>query len=165
MARNEVFISAPPELVFELLADPRTYPEWVVGSHEVRGADADWPEQGTKFDHTIGHPPFTIRDHTSVMQSLPPVLLELRVNARPWLGSARVTIQLMPEGDGTRITMVEDPVNPLLTVLIGPLGHGLIRLRNAESLRRLKALGEGARPRPAGRMPPRRGQRRASQTR
>jgi uncharacterized protein YndB with AHSA1/START domain len=156
MARNEIFIAALPQIVFDLLGDASTYSDWVVGSHEIRAADAGWPEQGTAFDHTVGRPPFTIRDHTSVTQSLPPVLLELRANARPWLGSARITIHLTPERDGTRVTMVEEPVNRLLTVLIGPLGHGLIRLRNAESLRRLKALGEGTRPRPRGRIPHRR---------
>jgi uncharacterized protein YndB with AHSA1/START domain len=156
MARNEIFISASPQIVFDLLGDPRVYSEWVVGSREIRAADPDWPRPGTAFDHTVGHPPFTIRDHTSVTQSLAPVLLELRANARPWLGSARVTIHLTPEGNGTRVTMVEDPANRGLSVLIGPLGHGLIRLRNAESLRRLKALAEAERPRPRGRMPRRR---------
>ena len=40
MARNEIFIGAPPAAVFGVLADPRSYGEWVVGSREIRAADA-----------------------------------------------------------------------------------------------------------------------------
>ena len=47
-----------------------------------------------------------------------------------------MTMYLQPEGDGTRVIMIEDPASPLLNVLIGPLGHAVIKLRNVESLRR-----------------------------
>jgi hypothetical protein len=51
--------------------------------------------------------------------------------------------------------MIEDPANWLLNLLAGPAGHIAIRLRNRESLRRLKALAEGTAPRPAGALPSR----------
>jgi hypothetical protein len=119
----------------------------VVGSSEIRDADPDWPAPGSKFDHSVGADPLLIKDHTEVIAARPPELIQLRANARP-LPSADVTIKLEPEGNGTRVTMIEDPTNLLLRVAIGPLGHMAIRLRNAESLRRLRELAEGVRPRP-----------------
>jgi uncharacterized protein YndB with AHSA1/START domain len=143
MARNEVWIDAPPDAVFAVLADPGHYAEWVVGSREIRGADERWPEPGTALAHTIGVPPLLLADDTIVERAEPPVLLVLRARARP-LPSARVTIQLQPDRDGTRLTLVEDPANPLVNLLAGPLGHAALRARNHESLRRLKALAERA---------------------
>ena len=54
MARNQRDIDAPPERVFAVLADPRCYPEWVVGSKEIRAADPGFPAPGTRFHHTVG---------------------------------------------------------------------------------------------------------------
>lgn len=39
MARNEIFISAAPRQVWEILADPRSYAHWVFGSREIEAAD------------------------------------------------------------------------------------------------------------------------------
>ena len=44
---------------------------------------------------------------------------------------------------GTRVTLIEDVANPVLNLLVGPLGHLAVRLRNRETLRRLKARAEG----------------------
>jgi hypothetical protein len=57
---------------------------------------------------------------------------------------------LQPEGMGTRVTMIEAPASPVLSLLSGPVGHAAIALRNRESLRRLKELAEGTRKRPRG---------------
>ena len=154
MARNQTYIEAPPHEVFDLLADPRSYSYWVVGSRKIRAADPHWPEPGTRFDHQVGLPPLVLADHTQVVKSVPPVRLELRARARP-LPSAHITMHLQPERDGTRVTMIEDMANPALNVLAGPLGHATIHLRNRESLRRLRALAEGRTPRPGGTLPPR----------
>jgi uncharacterized protein YndB with AHSA1/START domain len=130
-----------PAAVWDALADARAYGDWVVGSSAIRDSDEHWPAPGTSFHHSVGSGPLVIRDRSTVVNARPPVMLELIAHARP-LPSARVTMHLQPEGDGTRVTMIEDPDNRLLTILIGPLGHALMRLRNAESLRRLKALAE-----------------------
>ncbi len=158
MARNEIFIAASPQKVFELLSDPRTYGYWVVGSREIRGADRDWPEPDAAFDHSVGAPPFVIKDHTSVLSALAPVMLELRANGGP-LGAARITFHLQPEGNGTRVTMIEDPLERWRAVALGVPGHFLIKARNSESLRRLKQLGEGTVPRPSDPLPTRAGAR------
>lgn len=155
VARNEVFVAAPPDAVFDVLGDARTYADWVVGSRRIRAADRRWPAPGTGFDHTVGTPPLTIDDETLVLGARAPELLELTAKARP-LPSAHITLELRPEGNGTRVTMIEDFASGLVNLLAGPLTHAAMRLRNRESLRRLKALAEGTRPRPTGPLPPRR---------
>jgi len=155
MARNETVIGVPPEAVFEVLADPRTYAEWVVGSHEIRAADESWPDAGAAFDHTVGKPPLSIKDDTRVAASRPPVMLELLARARP-LPTARIEMHLRPAGHGTHVTMFKKPSNRVVRVLGWHVMHALTDLRNRESRRRLKALAEGAAPRPGGVLPRRR---------
>src|SRR3954447_23514852 len=125
MARNETFVAAPPETVFDVLADPRTYAHWVVGSREIRDADESWPEPGSAFHHTVGMPPLHIKDATIVERSKPPVMLQLQAKARP-LPSARIQMRRRPEGEGTRVVMIEAPASRLLNVLAGPVGHAMI---------------------------------------
>ncbi|MBV9310581.1 MAG: SRPBCC family protein [Solirubrobacterales bacterium] len=141
MARNSAFISAPPEAVFDVLANPRSYGEWVVGSRKIRAADEHWPAPGARFDHTVGLPLLQINDQTLVLDASPPNRLELKAKARP-LPSAHITIELQPEGNGTRLTMVENISNSWLNLLAGPVTHIGIRLRNHEALRRLRLLAE-----------------------
>lgn len=141
MARNEVFISAPPRAVFAVLADAERYGDWVLGTDEVRAADESWPAPGSAFAHAVGKAPLRLRDRTSVLDAEPPVMLRLLARARP-LPSATVTFELQPESTGTRLTMTEAPSARLLSVLAGPLGHALLGLRNRESLRRLKRIVE-----------------------
>jgi uncharacterized protein YndB with AHSA1/START domain len=155
MGRNVIHVEAPAERVFEVLSDPRSYSHWVVGSREVRAADPAWPEAGTAFDHAVGTGPLRLKDHTLVEEARPPHLLRLLARARPF-PSARVVLRLDEAAGGTRVTMIEDPALPLGSLLIGPAGHALIRLRNAESLRRLRELAEGRAQVPAGDLPPRR---------
>src|SRR4051794_1841053 len=107
MARNEIHIDVPPERVFEVLADPESYGYWVVGSKYIRDADPGFPGQGTKFHHAVGYGPITIKDHTQVVEVDPPRRLVLQAKARPF-GTARVTLELRPDGTGTHVTFLED---------------------------------------------------------
>jgi uncharacterized protein YndB with AHSA1/START domain len=141
VARNEAFIGAPPSRVYEVLSDPERYGDWVVGTRETRATDPNWPQAGSHFEHSSGPDLVGPEDHTSVTDTLAPVMLELHARARPY-PSARVTLYLQPDGEGTRVTLIEDPASTALNLLIGPLGHGLIKLRNAAALRRLKELAE-----------------------
>lgn len=152
MARTQIVIDASPEAVFDVLSDPRTYSDWVFGSREIRAADPDWPAAGAVFGHSIGVGPLSLCDETSVISARAPESLELCARAGP-LPPARVRLHLEPEGSATRVTMTETPANALLSLMIGPLGHGLVSLRNGESLRRLKRLAEGSQPRPSGQLP------------
>ncbi|HSI80726.1 MAG TPA: SRPBCC family protein [Solirubrobacterales bacterium] len=143
MARNQTHIGASPERIFEVLSDPDSYGYWVVGSERIRGAEPDFPKRGARFHHTVGFGPFKINDHTQVLDLDPPRLLKLRARARP-LGTAHVTLEIEPEGDGSRVTMIEDPGDAMTSLVFNPLTHLLVRRRNVKSLDRLRELAEGS---------------------
>ncbi len=154
MAHTEIDIAVPPERVFAVLAEPRSFARWVVGSREIRRADPDWPAVGTAFDHTVGVWPLTLSDHSEVVECRRPQLLKLLVKARPF-SRAYVTLRLVPRPPGTRLSMDERAADRLSRILFNPLTDPLVRLRNRISLRRLKALAEGAEPIPGGYLPTR----------
>jgi hypothetical protein len=66
-----------------------------------------------------------------------------------------VTLRLAPHASGAHVVMEEIPADLRSQVVMNPLTDPLIRLRNAESLRRLKRLAEGTEPMPAGDLTPR----------
>jgi uncharacterized protein YndB with AHSA1/START domain len=141
MARNVAHFSVPPQRVFAVLSDPQSYGYWVVGSKYIRGADPGFPAPGTRFHHAVGFGPLTVKDHTAVLESAPPHRLVLKAKARP-LGTAKVIMDIQPEGAGSRVTMVEEAADPLTKFVFNPLTELLVRGRNDESLRRLKELAE-----------------------
>ena len=147
MARNEHLIHAPPETVFGVLSDPRSYAYWVVGSEEIRDADVTWPAPGSRFHHTVKIGPLRLKDHSEVEDVQPGRSLQLRVRGRP-LGTARVKLELEPATGGTRVTMVEDPATTATALMFNPLTHLLVRERNVWSLGRLAELAEGRTPIP-----------------
>jgi uncharacterized protein YndB with AHSA1/START domain len=141
MAVNEIHIDAPPERVFAVLADWRSYGDWVVGSRLMRGADPGFPAAGTRFHHQVGWGPLHLNDHTTVLEVDQPRKLILKAKARP-LGTAVVQMDMKPDGGGTHVTMREDPGDTLTAFVFNPLTHLLVRGRNTESLERLKRLAE-----------------------
>ena len=142
MAINEIHIDAPPERVFEVLADWGSYGHWVVGSRKIRGADPAFPAAGTKFHHQVGFGPLKLNDHTSVLEVDQPGKLVLKAKARPLFGTAVVDLRLKPDNGGTHVIMREDPGDTLTAFVFNPLTHLLVRGRNVESLKRLKELAE-----------------------
>jgi uncharacterized protein YndB with AHSA1/START domain len=128
-----------PEVVWDVLADPASYQYWVVGSKVIRDADPGFPAPGTKFHHTIGVGPLTVRDHTKVLEAERPRLLRLRAKGRP-LGTASVTLELTAESGGTRVRMTESPDGPFAVLALNPAVHVFTKLRNGESLMRLEEL-------------------------
>jgi len=129
----------PPQAVWDALADPASYGFWVVGSKTVRDADATWPAPGSRFHHTIGVGPFTVKDHTESLDAQPPRLLVLRAKGRP-LGMARVTMEMTPKDGGTLVRMTETADGPTAVLALNPLVHLFTKARNAESLMRLEQL-------------------------
>jgi uncharacterized protein YndB with AHSA1/START domain len=152
MAHNEIDVDAPPETVFAVLSDPRSYARWVVGSQRIRRADPHFPAAGSAFDHAVGIGRLRLPDHSVVEQCEPPRLLRLLVQARP-LTKAHVTMRLDPAGTGTHVEMDEHPADGRSRLFMNPLTDPLVRLRNHESLRRLKAIAEGREPIPPGSLP------------
>ena len=141
MAENDVFIEAPPERVFAVLAEPARYPEWVVGAREVRAAEERFPEPGASFAWEGGAGPFTLSDETTVVESEPPrrLVLEVRVSR---LGTARIELTLEREAAGTRVTMVEAAERGAVLRAANAVADGILSLRNDRALERLKRLAE-----------------------
>jgi uncharacterized protein YndB with AHSA1/START domain len=140
VALNVVVVDAPPARVWEVLADPSTYPRWVVGAKSFRGADPIFPAVGSRFHHSVGFGPLTIDDHTEVTDLNAPWRIELRARTRP-LGTARVVLLVQPRDGGTsHVTMIEEAGDPLTRLVFNPLTHLLVWGRNVEGLRRLKAI-------------------------
>jgi uncharacterized protein YndB with AHSA1/START domain len=139
MARNDATFPVPIKRVFAVLADPKTYAYWVVGSDSVRDADASWPAVGAKLHHRVGVGPFKLNDNTEVLELVEPVHLTLQARARP-LGTARVVLDLVDLGDRTHVTMVEGPGDHFSRLLHNPIADFILRRRNDEALRRLGEL-------------------------
>jgi len=136
MARNRIHIDAPPSAVWDLLDDPSAYPRWVVGADRTLSADPNWPDPGSTFEVAL---PLGRRDHTRVKAVDPGRRLIIDAAAGTF-GPARTTISLEPEGEGTLVTIVEDPAGKLFPLRLIPPVHWIIRVRNRESLRRMRAL-------------------------
>jgi NAD(P)-dependent dehydrogenase (short-subunit alcohol dehydrogenase family)/uncharacterized protein YndB with AHSA1/START domain len=144
MARNRIHIDAPPERVAEVLSDPPCYPRWVVGAEAVRDSDESFPAAGSRFHHSVAFGPWSLRDHTEVLESELPSRIVLEAKARP-LGTARIELSLTPDRGGTEVTIEETPADRIASLLAGnPVADVALRLRNAESLTRLKRILEEA---------------------
>jgi uncharacterized protein YndB with AHSA1/START domain len=141
MSVNEIHIDAPPERVFDVLADPMSYEDWVVGSSDIRDVEGAWPTEGATFHHTQFVPHVGIKDTTTVLEERRPGYLCLCVRARP-LVIGKVEMRLVADNGGTRAEMVETPVGGLVGKLHNPVFDAGLKARNAESLRRLKKLAE-----------------------
>ncbi len=141
MARTSTHVDAPPERVFEILDDARSYQFWVAGSKEIRHVEPGWPAVGSSFHHSVGIGPITVKDTTSVLERDAPRRLKLRARARP-AGVAHVLFEVTPSGSGSEVVIEEDPVEGPPAWLHNPLQDKLIERRNAETLRRLRWMAE-----------------------
>ena len=141
VSHNEVFIKAPPEVVFAVLADPHAYSDWVMGAKRIRHYDPTWPEPGSEFHHTIGIGLLAVRDKTTSVELNTPKRIVLEARAMP-AGIARVAIDIEQEGDGSRVVMEEHPIGGPGAVFYNRIADLVVRVRNAESLRRLKEIAE-----------------------
>lgn len=141
MASNHVYVDAPPQAVWEVLADASSYAHWVVGASQTRRVEGAWPAKGSRFHHTQGVGPLGIRDTTEVIESRRPKRLVLEVRTRPVV-VARTELSLAAHGDGTWLTIRESPFGGLLGRFAGPLLEPLLAVRNLESLRRLRRMAE-----------------------
>lgn len=142
MAINRTNIEATPEAVFGVLSKAENYGHWVVGSSQVRHSDKTFPAVGAKFGQTVGIGRFGIDDTTDVLESDPPRRLVLCARSRP-MAIATVRITLAGDGNGgTEVTIDETLDGGLGSLLPDVLSAPLIKLRNSESLRRLKRMAE-----------------------
>lgn len=143
MSVNRRVIAAPPEAVFDVLANGWLFPSWVVGASRMRGVDAHWPAVGARMHHSVGAWPALIDDNTSLLEWDPPRRAVMQ--ARLWpIGEATVQLDVAPHGSGgCEVTITEEPSSGPMAWVPDPLAEIPIKIRNTETLRRLAFLAEG----------------------
>lgn len=129
-------IEAPPSEVFAVLADPTTYPDWMIGASEIRDHDQNWPSPGAKFHHMVGVKPFVLADSTEVIDVEPDRRLKLRVRSRP-LVVAEATFELVGDDERCVVTLTEVPAFRPFGDLVRPFADPVLHARNHRSLARL----------------------------
>ncbi len=130
-------VTHPVEAVFEALADPYTYPRWLVGAQRIRAVDDDFPAPGSEFHHSVGVADgATVDDTSSVLAVDAPHRLDLEVQVGPINGIVRFRIE--PTPTGATIRMRERPAG--LAKVLTPFTRPALGARNAESLRRLDVM-------------------------
>lgn len=138
MAQNETHVAATPEAVWDVLSDPYAYPQWVVGTDRTLEADTDWPIPESKFKVRL---PLGLTDYTHSRELEPHKRIVLDAAGGP-AGAFKITILLRPQGDGTCVTLTEEPTGPLKYLNWLPPVHWGIKFRNVESLKRFKRIVE-----------------------
>jgi hypothetical protein len=138
MSRNTIDVAVSPAAVWEVLADPRLYANWVVGASSTRAVEGRWPEVGSVLHHSQM---LLVRDSTTVLESVPERRLVLEARARPLI-VARVDLQLEPDGSGTYLVLDEEPIGGLGGQLPDAVLAAPLYLRNIVATKRLKRLAE-----------------------
>lgn len=128
---------ATPEDVFSVLADPTTYPDWLIGAAKIRDVDENFPSPGSKFHHMVGMRPFVVADYSEVLDVEPDRVLVLHVKARP-LFAGKVAFRITGSDEGCVLTCEEIPDLPL--VPLRPLIDPLVHARNQKSLQSMETL-------------------------
>ena len=133
-------IHADPEAVWAVLADPTTYPDWLVGAQVIRDVDGEFPKPGSDFHHSVGaSEDLALPDRTTALEADRPNLLKLKVRARPFFEGV-VEFRLLATKAGTELVVHEEPIGPLR--FAAPVLRPLITARNAKSLEKLRDLVE-----------------------
>jgi len=137
MTVQNVLIDRDPRQVWQVLSDGRSYADWVAGAQRIRDVDESWPEPGSSLHYTFGAGGLTLDDVTTVRLMEPGRRLELEAHAGR-LGSARVSIELLPWGQGRTVVIMDE--HPLTGP--GARWHSMpleaaLRIRNRRMMRSL----------------------------
>jgi uncharacterized protein YndB with AHSA1/START domain len=146
MATVNVLVRRPPEQVWDVLADGSAYPEWVVGTKEIRSVDERWPAVGTSIHYTVGFGPLELRGRTTVRVAEPDRRLGLEAEAG-LLGTARIVIDLVAWGDETVVELDESPLRGPGYRLHNTVSDAILLLRGRPMVAQLARLVEARNPR------------------
>ncbi len=137
MAVLNVLVDRDPKQVWSVLSDGWSYSDWVVGTQRIHDVDPDWPAQGSRLRYAVGVGRWTAEDVTTVRLMDPERRLELEANAG-WLGSARVSIVLLPWGEDSTVIIVDEHPLTGLGARLHSLGVDfLLGFRNRRMVRSL----------------------------
>lgn len=143
-SHNEIEIGATPDVVFAVLADPRTYPDWLVGAQVIRSVDGSWPEPGSQFHHRVGFGPAAIPGSTTLTVHQPSETLTLAAGMGPF-GEVSVRFVLTPTSSGTAVEVDELPSKGIARGawrVMSPVTNLALWGRNAVSLALLRDVVE-----------------------
>ncbi|OZC32625.1 SRPBCC family protein [Gordonia polyisoprenivorans] len=136
-----VHSTAAPEHIWAVLSDGWLYSSWVVGAARIRAVDDGWPAIGSRIHHSVGVWPGLINDETRSLGA-GETTLELSAAAVPF-GHARILLEILPDPDGTRLTMAEHAETAPMSWLPDDVQHMVMAPRLRECLRRLASMAEG----------------------
>jgi uncharacterized protein YndB with AHSA1/START domain len=142
MAFTSRTLAAPRDAVWEVLVDPTTYTDWLIGADSIRDVDDSWPAVGSRFHHRVGLGLLSLPDHSEVLALDPGRLLRLAVRARPFV-SAVATFTLVSDVTATVVSLEEQPRVRSIGNAVRPILDPSIHVRNHRSLRRLAHIVEG----------------------
>lgn len=123
--------------VWEAVADPTTYPSWLVGAKRTWDIDERFPAPGASFEHAVGPGgPLTRQDSTDSEGVESGRELRLAVHASPFHAHVRITLETA--GRSTVVRFAEQPYGVFAPLT--PLLRPALRRRNRSSLDRLDEL-------------------------
>jgi uncharacterized protein YndB with AHSA1/START domain len=139
MAYTSRTLAASRSAVWDMLVDPHSYPDWLIGTARIRAVDATWPSVGSRFHHRVGIGWLSIPDHSEVLDIDPERLLRLKVEARPLIAGV-VTFVLVSDATGTAVAIEEEPLLRTIGNVVRPVMDPTIHVRNHRSLRRFERI-------------------------
>jgi hypothetical protein len=140
-------IHASPATVWTVLADGSRYADWVVGTSSSRTVRGQWPEVGAALEYEVRLGPVHLTNETIVRHREERTLLELEAQAGP-LGTARISLQLLPWGEHCLVTVDEHPLHGAAGTLHNFGVETVIQLRHRAMLARLARICEAEQSRP-----------------
>jgi hypothetical protein len=72
-------VALPRDAAFRTIADPRTYPTWLVGAQRIRRVDPTFPAPAAEFEHSVGPSEGATIDDASTSRS----------TSVPWAATSR----------------------------------------------------------------------------
>ena len=140
MALHNILVRAHPDADWEVLADPYSYSDWVLGTKEIGSADPDWPAVGSAFGYVAGLGPFRFASRTVVREVDRARRLDMEADAR--ILTARVAISVREWGEGCLVVLEEHWIRGPQLLPGNPIIDLALSIRNRMMVRNLAALVE-----------------------
>jgi hypothetical protein len=136
-------VGAAVDAVWAVLADGWMYTSWMVGASRMREVDPAWPGVGAQLHYSTGTWPLLLDDTATVLSCVPKRELVLRGRAWP-VGEIETRLVLDERAAGCEVVLSDEVRGGPGRLMPSPARSALIGPRNAETLRRLAYLAEGA---------------------
>ena len=145
-ARDEVWVDAAPEEVFELVTTLESFPEWMSGVKEARLGVGSEPRVGATLVTTCAYRGKTFKVTHEVTEFEPPSRFAFRTVEGSYPVAS--TFALRPDDDGTFISYEHEVIADslyakVMFILFAPLTRRMVKKRLAWELDELADLVEG----------------------